>query len=183
MVKRHHIGLGVIHPLRPVLQVNVDAEAFADGVADGALDVGEMGFDGFAQLHRAVVLRSLDQQVQDAAAVVHNPIHRGGAVDEAEDLDFFGNAVVFGPVHDFADRQGLAVRDSRGTDFDGIDARPEQGLGDDQLFIGRIADARRLLPIPECGIHYFDVLHSALPHAPARAPFIMQQPLAAIEQN
>ena len=123
VVKRHHIGLRIIHPLRPVLQIHVDAEAVADRVANRALDIGEMDFDGFAELNRAVVLRSLDQQVQNAAAVVHNPVHGGGTVHEAENLDFVGNAMVLGPVHDFANRQGLTVRDSRGTDFNGIDAR------------------------------------------------------------
>ena len=68
-----------------------------DGVADRALDVGEMDFDGFAELHRAVVLRSLDEQVQDTAAMVHNPVHGGGAIDEAENLDFVGNVVVSWP--------------------------------------------------------------------------------------
>ena len=44
-----------------------------------------------------------------------------------------------------------------------LEAIVEQSLGNHQLFVRRIADARRLLPIPECRIHYLDVSHASLP--------------------
>ena len=151
-----------------------DQSSLRDGVLNGALDVGKMGLDGFAQLDRAVVLGTLDQQVQHLAAVLQYPVGRACAIHKAQDFDLIDDAVGACPIRDGADRHSLTLRDARRADLDGVNAGLDQRLGDDQLLLRRVADAGSLLSVPECRVHDLEVLHSAPPTRP-RLVFIMQQ--------
>ncbi len=119
--QRHYIRLGITHALRPVFQVDIDGQAFAACVRNRALDIGEMGFDGLAKLHHAMVFGSLGEQVQNPSSVLHNPVHRPSSVNKAQNLDFVGSVMGACPFSYVSNCQRLSLGNSRGADFYGID--------------------------------------------------------------
>ncbi len=147
------VGQAVAHAVGPVLEVDVDGEALGGGGLDLGLDVVEVLFRGLAQLHTAMGLGALGEQVHDLAADAGDPVGGLALVGEAEDFDGLELAAFGGPVEDGAGALGLACGDARGGDLEAVDAAfVDQGAGDLQLLRRGEGDARRLFAIAQGGV-------------------------------
>ena len=112
---------GIAHPARPILEIDVDRQAFAPGIADSFFDSGSMLLGAEPELLPAVFLGSLGQEVQDFAPHIGDPVHRGLAVAEAQDFHALDHPGLAGPRGDGPGRFALAFGYPSRGDFDAID--------------------------------------------------------------
>ncbi len=137
------------------------------GVADGRAHVGDMLFQGLAELAVTVLLAALGEQIDDPPAGTADPVHALPAVDEAQHLDATREVAPLGPVDDLRHRIGLAAGDPRRGHLDAIDPHQfQQCLGEIDLFVRRKGHALGLLAVAQGGVHDEDVA-AGLAHAGA----------------
>ena len=110
---------------------------------------------GLAELHGHMLERSFGKYVDDLAATRGDPVHRGAAVDEAEDLDAVEVSLGGGPFAYARESLGLPFRDTCGRDFDAVHAELfEEQLGDGQLLVHVERYTGGLLAVTQGGVKY-----------------------------
>ena len=84
----HHeeIVTAVAHTTRPVLQVEIYGETFAQSIIDGLLDMNEMLLRRHLELLGTVLVTTLRQEVDDMTAAFGNPIHTLVVIHESQYL-------------------------------------------------------------------------------------------------
>jgi hypothetical protein len=123
--------------VRPVFQIEVDAQALRVRPIEGCPDVGDMRLGRLAKLTTTVSLAALGQQVQHLASGAPDPIHACPAIGEPQHLDPLNQAAFPGPVDDLGHGAGLARGHARRGDLDPIDPHLfEQDLGKVELLGG-----------------------------------------------
>ena len=132
----HIIGIVPI-TVGPVLQIEIDCQAFLVGVIDRFPDIPDMLGQALVELVAAVFLTALGQQVNDPPARIHHPVHAALEIDETEHLDSISQTDQIGPFHDVRHRLFFAFRHPGRSHLDPIDLKLlQQRLGDIE-FLGR----------------------------------------------
>ena len=147
----------VLYAVAPVLEVDIDADAFLLGVVDGAANVGDVLFERLVQLSFAMLAASLAEEVHALATALHNPIHALRLVDKAEHLHPVELGVLACPTRDALHGLLLALRDTGTCHLDAVYAHIlKQGTRYHELLVRHEAHAARLLTVAQGGVHYFN---------------------------
>ena len=155
---REDVVEGVADAVGPVLEVDVDGEALAAGVADRVGDPGAVLGGLEAELLEAMAFGALRQQVDHLAAGLADPVDGFLAVAVAQHLDALDQARGLRPFRDGPGALHLPHRDAGRGDLDAVDLQVgEQHARELQLLGRRIGDVRGLLAVAQRRVHHRDV--------------------------
>ena len=146
----------VLYTVGPVLQVDIHIDSLLRGVCHHAAYVADMLVHRLAQLPFAMTSGAFAQEVQVAASCAQEPVHRGCAVAEAQNLYPVYLAGPFRPLADAGHGLFLSLADTCRSHLYAIHAHPfQQGACNHQFLVGHERDTTGLLSIAQSGVHYF----------------------------
>ena len=147
----------VLHTVRPVLQIEVHDDAALMSVGHFLSDVFDVLFRRLAQLLRAVLQRTLGQQVNHPTAAVGNPVDASVPVDEAEHLHPVYIAGLLGIAANHLHAVPLTVADACRPHLNAVDVEVvQQHTGYHQFLVRQERDAIGLLAVAERGVKNLD---------------------------
>ena len=155
--EEEHVGGVAAHPVRPVFQIDVDPEPPAGRRPDVPEDVVQVLLRAFPELAGEVAGRAFREKVHHPAACGGDPVDGGAAVHEAEGLDGLQPPAVRRPGAHAGKGLLLAAGNPCRAGLDAVDLQLfEEETGDGPLLVGVEGNARRLFPVAQGGVHYFD---------------------------
>ena len=162
--KAKHIVRAVLHAVRPILQIEVHANAQLLGIADALLDVRHMLLQRLLQLVLAMTLTTLAEQVDVAAFAVVDPVERSRAIHKSEHLHPVKHACLTSPSADTLHRFLLSVRHTRRSHLNAIHIQVhQQHTGNHQLLVGHKTDAVGLFTIAQRRVHdFYELFHTII---------------------
>ena len=83
----------ILHAIRPVLQIEVDADALAGSIFQFLLDVADMFLRCFLQLKRAMLQRALGQKIHHPTPTRGYPVDALATIYKAQNLHTFYECV------------------------------------------------------------------------------------------
>ena len=144
----------ILHAVRPVLQIEVDREPLAVGILHLFNNIGNVLLGGLVQLVRAMLQRTLCQQVDDTTATVGYPIDRLPAIHKAQHLDTIQTVYLTGITAYHRHSVLLTVRHARRSHLDAVHIDLVQQLTRHHEFlVGQERDAIGLLAIAQGRVH------------------------------
>ena len=154
-----HVIRRVRHPVRPVLQIEVDRHSAHPGVADDADDVVGVLLRRLLQLLFQVAQGPFGEDVDHLAAGIRDPVHGQAVVHEAQGFHAVQAAGPFGPGADAAESRVLAFRNAGGSHFHAVHLQLLQEELRDRQFLVRVErDAGGLFAVAERGIEELDAI-------------------------
>ena len=145
------------HPIGPVLEVDIDLQAFGDGETDIPQDVVAVLLRGLPELGGHMAERAFGQEVHHLSAGRTDPVHGKAAVHEAERLHSAELPARGGPGADLAEGLMLTAGHARRGHLDPVDLQFLQQQARNGQFLVRIErDAGGLLAVTEGGVQDFD---------------------------
>ena len=153
----------ILHAVRPVLQIEVDADALAGSIFQLLTNVADMLFGSLVKLLRAVFQRALRQQVHHTPTTIVNPIYRLSAVDESKHLYPIQTSYLAGIATYLGDCFALTFRDACRSHLDAIDVQVVKQLSrHHHLFVRQKRHTIGLLAVAQRRVHNLDERRNAL---------------------
>ncbi len=148
---------GVLYAVRPVFEVEIHFQSGLPGLLNRPFDVGDVLLYCLFQLEGAVLLRALAEQVHHPGTAGAYPFDGGSVVEKSQYLYFVDVSSLPGPFAQLRGHVVFARRDAGRGNFDaGYLQVFEKQPGDTHLLLPGERDPRRLLSVPQGGIHDFD---------------------------
>ena len=153
----------ILHAIRPVFQVEVDAQSFLMCISYLATYVGNMLLGSLVQLCGTMLQRTFGQQVDNFSATVGNPVNALATIHETEHLNALQTPHLLRSLANHGNGFLLALADTCRSDLDAIDIDSLQEFACHHEFLVRQeTDTVRLLPVTQRGVHDLNERRNAL---------------------
>ena len=150
---------GVFHPVAPVLEVEVDADAFRGSIVHTPLDVVHMLLECLLELEGEMLEGPLAEEVHRRASAVVNPVDGCLSVNKAQHLNTLQLPALPCPAADGGDGLLLSFGDTSRCDFNAVDIDVSQEHpGDAQLLMRHERHSVCLLSVAQRRVHDFDII-------------------------
>ena len=150
-----HIVWRILHAITPILKIHVYRHTFFCSIGNRAAYVCNMLFGSTLKLFNTVLERTFREKIHHTSTTPENPIHRGGTIDEAEDLDLLDMSCTLCPVANSLYRLSFTCRHTCRGHLDTI--HPEvikQATRYGKFLVGHERYATGLFAITQRSIHY-----------------------------